>query len=204
MKKILSIIFLVLLVLASSGCNKSYKGYWCRYNETATIVVLLNNDVTNEQKSTIENKINSFENLTSVNFYSKEDYATELDEETNDIDIYDTFVILFDSIDSIGTYIEELNTLSGVQEATQSNAKTNISLYNLKSFGNYTFTNSDEAEDSDLQTGKYKIKKGVITFTPNDKNAKTTMLYIKDKHLCGDVSCNEIYAESDETCSSRE
>ena len=96
--------------------------------------------------------------------------------------------------------VDELAELDGVFVALQSNAKTNISLYNIKKNGQYTFTDSDEALESDLVKGKYKIKTGVITFTPDMKDAKTKLLYIKDGHLCGDVECTQIYAKSDSTC----
>ena len=39
------------------------------------------------------------------NYYSKDDYATELGDDASTIDIYDTFVALFDSIDFICTSI---------------------------------------------------------------------------------------------------
>ena len=52
----------------------------------------------------------------------------------------------------------------------------------------------------DLETGKYKIKKGVITFTPDSKDGQDKMLYIKDDHLCEDPDCTKIFAASNESC----
>ncbi len=204
MKKRIYFLGLVFLTLILGGCNKKYEGYWCNYDETATIVVLLKRDNTDENRKQIESKIESFENVESSNYYSREDYAAELGEDIDNLDINDTFVILFNSIDSIGTYVEELEALEGVASAEQSNAKTNIALYNLMGWGKYTFTNSDEAEEADLETGKYKLKKGVITFTPDKEDAKTRLLYTKDGLLCGDADCTEIFARSNKTCSSQE
>jgi len=204
MKRKIGIVGVVILTLLLGGCDKKYKGYWCNYDETATIIVLLNRDNTEDNRKKIENKIESFENVESSNYYSREDYAAELGEDVDNLDINDTFVILFSSIDSIGTYIDELKALDGVASAEQSNAKTNISLYNLMSWGKYTFTDSDEANESDLETGKYKIKKGVITFIPDKEEKKTRLLYTKDGLLCGDADCTEIFARSNKTCSSKE
>lgn len=202
MKKILNIIILLLITLSLAGCGNEYKGYWCNYDETSTIVVLLKKDHKDKDRTKIELKIEEFENVESFSYYSREDYAEELGEDVENMDIYDTYVILFNSMDSIGTYIDELEKLDGVASAEQSNAKTNISLYNIGSWGNYTYTNSDEANEKDLEKGKYKIKKGVIIFTPENEEAKTKMLYTKDGHLCGNADCTEIYAKSNSTCSS--
>ncbi len=202
MKKSL-ILVIICLCLLLTGCGNKYKGYWCNYDETATIVVLLNRDNTEKEREIISNKIEEFQNVISNSYYSREDYAKELGSDIDNLDIYDTFVIQFESLDSIGTYIEELEKLNGVKSAEQSNAKTNISLYNIEDFGKYTYTNSDEATEADLEKGHYKIKNGVITFTPDDENAKTKLLYIKDGLLCGDANCTEIYASSNSSCSSK-
>jgi hypothetical protein len=63
----------VLLVLFITGCNNKYVGYWCKYNETATIVVLLNDDITEEQRNNIEETAKNYENISGTNYYSKED-----------------------------------------------------------------------------------------------------------------------------------
>ena len=93
--------------------------------------------------------------------------------------------------------------MKGVLAVDQNYAKANLSLYNLKSWGKYTFTDSDEYRDEDLEKGTYRIKKGVITCTPSGEKKATNMLYIKDNHLCGDADCNEIYATSNDTCSGK-
>lgn len=202
MKKTITIFILLILILTATGCSNKYKGYWCKYDETSSIVVLLKKEHTNSNKTEIEAKVESFENVESISFYSKEDYAEELGEDVENLDIYDTYVILFNSMDSIGTYIDELEELDGVASAEQSSAKTNISLYHIDNWNKYTFTNSDEATEKDLEKGKYKIKKGVIIFTPTDKKNKKKMLYTKNGHLCGDANCSQIYAKSNSTCSS--
>lgn len=202
MKKKLYISIILILTLFLTGCGNNYQGYWCNYDETATIVVLLNRNNTEKERTKIEAKIDTFENVESSNYYSREDYAEELGENINDLDIYDTYVILFSSMDSIGTYIDELNSMKGVKNAEQSNAKTNLSLYNLKSWGKYTYAESDEALEEDIETGKYKIKNGVITFTP-DKKGKTRLLYTKSGLLCKDADCQEIYAKSNATCTTK-
>lgn len=203
MKKI-TIIIIGLICLTLSGCGKNeYEGYWCNYNETSTIIVLLEQENTEAQRQAIENKINTFSNIAEdPKFYTREQYAADMGENVEDIDIYDTYVISFNSMDSIGTYVEELKTLKGVKEAKQSYAKTNMSLYYLGDKKKYTYTNSDEATDKDLIKGKYKIKNGAITFKPNKEEQTTDMLYIKDGFLCGDAACSEIYTKTDSTCKS--
>ena len=49
--------------------------------------------------------------------------------------------------------------------------------------------------EEDLIEGKYKEKKGVITFKPNNKKEETKVLYIKDGHLCADAACKKVYFE---------
>lgn len=204
MKKIKKILILLIACVPLYSCGtKKYQGYWCNYDETATVVVLLKKDNSVKDRDNIENAINEYLNLESLNYYSREDYAKELGQDVSDIDIYDTYVIQFNSMDSIGTYVEELNKMSGVKEAKQSNAKSNIALYNIKKGHKYEFTNSDEAKEEDIIKGKYKIKNGVITFTPDDKKYSESLLYIKDGHLCADSDCNQIFAESDANCSSK-
>lgn len=200
-KKIIILTILVLICINITGCGNKYKGYWCNYTETSTIVVLLNRENTSDSRKQIEKKINNFENLESYHYYSRDDYAAELGENTDNLDIYDTYVISFNSMDHIGTYREELEKTKDVRSAEQSNAKTNISLYNIKNWGKYTFTNSDEASESELEKGKYKLKNGVITFKPEKDSEKTTLLYTKDGLLCGDADCTKIYARSNSTCS---
>lgn len=204
MKKKLSLIVLLLVLpLILSGCGNKYKGYWCNYKELATIVVQFEDNHTDKQVEAIENKAASYDNVSSTNYITREDYAKEQGVSIDDLDIHDTFVIYFTSMDSIGTYIEEIKGMKGVLTADQNYAKANISLYNLKSWGKYEFTDSDEAKEEDIEKGTYRIKNGVITFTPNDSKTSTKLLYIKDNHLCGDADCNEIYAESTETCSGK-
>ena len=198
MKKIFVLSFLIIIIFTLTGCT-SYKGYWCNYDESSTIVILLSPNNKKEDREKIEAKIDEFENVRSSNYYSREDYAESIGN-INENDIFDAYVVFFDSNDHIGTYIEELSAMKGIESVEQGSAKNDLSIYNLKSFGKYTYTNSDEATESELETGKYKIKKGVITFTPDDKDGQTKILYTKDGQLCGDASCTKIYARSNATC----
>jgi len=202
MKKKIIFILILTLCITLAGCNTKYKGYYCNYYETAQIIVQLKDDSTSENRSKIEALIETFDNVSSSDYYTKDDYAKDLGEESaEDLDIHETYVILFSSMDNIGTYVDELSKMDGVYSAEQNYAKTNISLYNLKKFGKYTYTDSDEATESELEEGTYKIKNGVITFKPKDSDNSTKFLYIKNDVLCGDADCNEIYAKSDSTCS---
>ena len=160
-------------------------------------------DHTDAHVEAIQKKASTYDNVSSTNYITREDYAKEQGISIDDLDIHDTFVIYFSSMDSIGTYIDEIKELDGILEVDQNYAKANISLYNLKSWGKYTFTDSDESNEEDLEKGTYRIKDGVITFTPSDSKTSTKLLYIKDNHLCGDPDCNEIYAESTDTCSGK-
>ncbi len=194
------VILIILGVNFLTNNSSKYQGYWCRYNETSTIVVLLNKNHKDSDRERISNKIETFENVDVVEYISREDYAEDFGLDPNEIDIYDTYRISLSTMDSIGTYIEELEKMSGVKSAEQNYAKSDLSLYNIKSWGKYTHADSDEITTSDLEYGKYKIKKGVITFTPESKKGKESMLYIKDDHLCGDAACKTIYTKSNSTC----
>ena len=203
MKRSIKLLVLVICVLLLTGCGNKYKGYWCNYKELATIVIQLKDDHTEGNVEDIEKKSATYDNVSSTNYITREDYAKEQNLNIDDLDIHDTFVIYFSSMDSIGTYMEELENMKGVLAVDQNYAKADLSLYNLKSWGKYTFTDSDEYRDEDLEKGTYRIKKGVITFTPSGEKKATKMLYIKDNHLCGDADCNEIYATSNDTCSGK-
>ena len=198
--KEIKIFFLLLIVICLTACGKNYVGYWCNYQETATIVILLEDNITPAQKANIEKSVNKYENLTSLNFISKDEYARQLGKDAKDLDIYANYFLTFDSLDSIGTYVEEIGKMPGVHEAKQGTAKSNIKIYNIEKKKKYSYTDSDEPNEQDIEHGKYKIKKGVITFTSED--GKTSrMLYIKNDHLCEDAECNRIFAPSNETCS---
>ena len=200
MKRIIKTICLLVIMISITACNNKYVGYWCKYSETATIVVLLKDDITEEQKNNVEEKAKNYENIAGTNYYSKEDYKEIM---KNDADeIYATFVFTFSSHDSITTYIEELKTLPGVKEASQSNVKSDMALYELKSNGTYTYKNSDEALEKDIIKGKYKVEKGIIRFTPEKNKNDIHILYTKNERLCEDTDCNKIYAKGKDNCSS--
>ena len=198
MKKI-KIIIILFIAFTLTGCGKNYVGYWCNYEETSNIEIQVEHDINESQREALENTFNKYENLKKVDNITREEFARDLGEDPNSLDIYEAYVLTFDSNDSIGTYIEELSTLPGVHEANQYSAKTVMSLYNIQKHKKYTFTDSDEPNNQDIESGTYKVKKGVITFTSNDKT-KSRLLYIKNGHLCGDVECNKIFASSDENC----
>ncbi len=197
---VIVIIGLFLIICASIyrwQSNKKYQGYWCSYTEHSLVVVQLKDGHTEKQDQELEKLAETFENVISVNPAPKEGYEDGLGPNP---DINDAYVISFSTLDNVGTYIEEIEKLDFVVNVNQQSAKSNMSLYNLKSFNNYTFSDSDEALEEDIETGKYKIKNGVITFTPKNKDEQTKLLYIKDKHLCSDPECTRIFASTNETC----
>lgn len=200
MKKILYLITIVLVTITLTGCGNKFKGYWCSYKENAVIIVLFKKGHTDAQIKAVEDKFNTYINLANSTYYPAEEYAKIIGDSSN---IYDAYYISFDSLDSVSTYVKELESIDGVLNATQQSAKNNISLYNLGGWGNYTYSNSDETTLEDLETGTYKIKNGVITFKPKNANGNTKLLYIKDSHLCGDVDCTQVYFASTETCSGK-
>ena len=196
-------LILVIIVVANIISSKNvgeYKGYWCMYEESSNILLKLKDNHTKKDREKIEATIETFESVTSVSYMSKEQYAEDIGGDPNEMDIYATYFISLSTLDSIGTYIEELKKLDGVYEVEQHSAKTNVSLFNIKSWGEYTFTDSDEATTDQLEYGNYKVKKGVITFTPDEKGKQTKILYMKDGYLCGNAACTKIYAKSNSTC----
>lgn len=204
MKKILYIMLLIITASFLTGCGNDYKGYWCTYDETVTIVVLFKDGYKETDKKAVEDKVSTYDNVESTTFYTKEDYASQMGLDPNQMDIYETYIVTFNSMEAIGTYVEQLNKMSGVLKAEQSFAKNNIAIYNIQSFNKYTFTNSDESEEKDLETGKVKNKDGVLIFTPDNNSTETKMLYPKGNYLCGDAACKKIYAKSNATCTTKE
>ena len=200
MKKGIIVGILLSLCLLLTGCGNKYEGYWCKYSETATVVVLLEDDITSEEKTKLENVFNGYDNLLAFSFFDKESYKDIIGDDA--AEIYDSYFVSFNSTDGVGTYIDELQKMGGVKEASQNSAKTNFELYHLDKKKKYTFSNSDEALESDIVKGTYKIKKGVITFTPEGEDKTNSMLYIKGEHLCGNPECTIVFAKSNSTCSS--
>jgi hypothetical protein len=200
MKKRIYTVLLIIMTLFLTGCGNEYKGYWCTYEEKATIVVQFKDNYKEADRKAVEDKVATYDNVDSTNFHTKEDYANLLGQDPNQMDIHEVLIVTFDSMDAIGTYVEQLNKMNGVHKAEQSYAKHNIAIYNIQGFNKYTFTNSDEAEEKDLEKGKVKEKDGVLVFSPEDDTKETKMLYPKGKYLCGDAACKKIYAKSNATC----
>lgn len=194
MKKAIMVSVILVFVIFLAGCGNKYEGYWCRYTENASIVILLDDNITAEENDELIKTITSYDNLLSYTYYDKSIFDEEI------TDIYNSYFVSFDSTDGVTSYIEQIVKLPGVLDATQNSAKTDFEFYHLDRNNKYTFANSDEALEEDIISGKYKIKNGVITFTPNDSD-NTKMLYIKDDHLCSDAQCTLIFAKSNEKCS---
>ena len=152
----LKVLFLVLFIFCLTACGKNYVGYWCNYQETATIVILLEDNITATQKANIEKSVNKYENLTSLNFISKEEYARQLGKDAKDLDIYANYFLTFDSLDSIGTYVEEIAKMPGVHEAKQGTAKSNIKIYNIEKKKKYLEA-VEEARKKSLKSEKKRI-----------------------------------------------
>ena len=199
MKKIVMGLMLVLICILLSGCGESeFVGYWCRYDETSIVTVMLDDNLSDADATKIKEKLTEYGDVSNFATYTKEDYAKLTGLNAAEMDIYATYVVSYTSNDYIGTLVNELNEMSGVHEAIQASAKNNLLLYNLQKDGKYTFTNSDEATSDDYIKGKYKLKNGVITFTDDSK--KTTLLYTKNGYLCIDADCNKIFFKSNENC----
>ena len=199
--KIKYLLLLIIMILFLSGCNKDFVGYWCKYEENSTIIVLMKHDSTDSQKEEVKKTLNTFDNIININYYSREDYAEEIGGKVEDLDIYDSYIVMFSSIDSIGTYLERIRTMDGVKEANQANARSGMVLYHFMSNGKYTFANSDEAEEKDIIKGKYKVKKGIIILKP--ENDKESLLYTKNGFLCEDADCSKIFSKSNKSCTAK-
>lgn len=184
MKKL--VIFLIVLVLVSGCKKKTYEGYYCNYKEQGVIIALLDQDVSSSDKETIITKINSYDGLLNYDFISKE----ELGNDTTDL--YDTYFIYFNST-NIENYLLDLQNTKGVHEATNSNIKSSLSLYNFDK-NSYSFKNMLESEDS--ITGTYKVKKSEIKFDNED----VPKIYLKDEFLCLDEECNKVLTKTNELC----
>lgn len=201
---LISIILVIILINLGISLKQKHdlKGDWCKYRETATIVVLLNRDHTLKDRQSLEKKVEEFENITGVEYISREEYAKQLNQDLNTLDIYDTYRISLSSMDAVTTYMDELKKFKFVHQVDQNYAKANFQSYKLKSWGKYSYRDSDEASPNDYEYGKYKIKKGIIKFTPKNKG-KERFLYIKDKHLCSDTSCTEIFIHDAKACTTK-
>ena len=77
MKKKIQLLFLLLIPVILTGCGNKYKGYWCNYKELSTIVVQMEDNHTEAQVEAIQAKANEYDNVSSTNYITREDYAKE-------------------------------------------------------------------------------------------------------------------------------
>ena len=103
---LITIALLVAIALVLDNKTSKYEGYWCKYEETATIVVLLSKNNTEDQRKAVEAKIETFENIRTTAFYSKEDYADEIKE------MDDRFSVIVDNWDDDSIPLLSLNSQS--------------------------------------------------------------------------------------------
>lgn len=194
--KLIKTFFLSLLVLLiTTGCgNKEYVGYWCKYEETGTIIVTLNENNTSAERAAIEKVIGNFNGLSSYDFMDKETFANETGEEG---EAYDTYFIYFLDNTTIDEALMSLQKLSGVKNVEKNNIKTNVSLYEFIDSKKYKYQDSLGIEEKYNVTGTYKINDKVLNLT---SPTNTTTLYIKDDYLCADSACNTIYTRTNEYC----
>lgn len=186
MKKLVILCSILMLIC---GCKKkTYDGYYCNYQEQGVMIVLLDQNITNNQKDEINKKINSFEGLINYDFVDKEALGA-----TSTNDLYDTYFIYLKNSDILETYLLDLQNTKGVYEATKSIVKDNISLYNFDG-KNYHFQNIIDS-DNRIE-GIFKVKKNIIEFDSED----VPIIYLKDEFLCLDENCNKILTKTNELC----
>ena len=195
MKYIKSLFLLSITLLLLTGCgNKKYVGYWCKYEETGTIIVTLNEDNTKKQRESIEKVISNFTGLSSYDYVPKENFTAE---STTDGEAFDTYFIYFMDTTTIDEHTMALEKLDGVKKVEENNVKTNVSLYQFVDSKNYKFQDGIGVEDDLKVKGTYKINENAIQLT---SPANTTTLYIKNDYLCADTACNIIYTKTDDKC----
>lgn len=189
-------ILVITLLFVLTGCNtKEYSGYWCSYEESGMIIVLLNQDITEKQKNSVEDTINLYPNMSTYDFISKEDLLMNSTDE-NPV-AYDTYFIYFSSATNIDEALVNLQKEEGVYSATKESAKSNVALYNLKKDKTFTYTDSLEEDLGTKVEGKYKIKKNEIVFTSDEE---VSSLYLKDDYVCQDETCTKFFIKTDAFC----
>lgn len=195
MKKIIKYIFICSILFMLSGCTKKeYVGHWCNYEETGTIIVLLDHEISSSNKDNIEDIINTYQDINTYDFISKEDLASTTSVDINTV--YDTYFIYFENTDSIDDALITLQNTKGIYSATKENIKSNVSLYNLKNDNTFEYQEAIGDEELIIK-GKYKIKDNKIEFKSEEK---VNNLYLKDSFICKDETCNKIYVKTDASC----
>lgn len=195
MKK-LKLLFILICLIFLSGCDKKdYIGYWCSYEETGTIIVLLDQNITEKEKNNLEDIINTYEDMTTYDFISKENLAQDNNSDISSI--YDTYFIYFNSTETIDEALLTIQSTKGVFSATKENIKSNIAFYNLDKNKKFTYKDNIDNEDGIKISGKYKVKDNKITFKSAEK---VNDLYIKDGFICGDENCDKIFTKTNELC----
>ena len=176
MKKIKIFIMFICLVLLT-GCNNKYYGTWCLYEEIASTLIVLNDNVTDSEINNIIKYIDTIPDLKSHDTIDKIDEANKM------INVY------YNSKDNLDEYENKLKTFSGVKKVENkmlNQAKEKL-VITKKDYTYGTNMNSLSAKES---KGIYNINNDSITLD-ND-----TTMYYKDKFLCKDKDCNVILTKS--------
>ena len=176
MKRVKILIVLFALILLC-GCDNKFHGTWCKYNDVATTLIVLTEDVNDNQITEITNYIKKIENLKSFDIIDKIEDASKM------------ITIYYKNEDNISEYENKLKTFGGINKVKSTRVNEVVDKLVVKK-QDYTLGRSLNNLTANEMSGKYKIENDTLILDDNIK------FYYKNKYLCYDKDCNDVLTKS--------
>ncbi len=171
------ILVLIFALIMLCGCDNKFQGTWCKYNDVATTLVILTNDISDNQIKEITNYINKIENLKSYDIIDKIEDASKM------------ITIYYKNDDNILEYEKMIKTFTGIDSVKSTKVNEVVDKLVVKK-EDYTLGRSLNNLTANEMSGKYKIENDELLLDDGVK------FYYKNKYLCYDEYCNSVLTKS--------
>lgn len=167
-KKMLLLIFCTLIL---TGCNK-FKGTWCRYTETYSHLLILEDDIKEEELNNIKKVVEKIPEKKSY------DVIDDIENGNTVLTIYYT------NKTDLDKNSPSLKGLAGISKIETKSFIIPSQKLVIKD-NQYEYGYDLDNIGSSIEIGEYKIENDMLTLKMSNKN-----FYYKNKFLCTDANCN--------------
>lgn len=176
MKRV-KVFILIFALIILCGCDNKFQGTWCKYNDVATTLIVLTNDVSEDQINKITDYIKKIENLKSYDIIDKIEEASKM------------ITVYYKNEDNISEYESKIKTFDGINTVKSTRVNEVVDKLVVKK-QDYTLGRSLNNLTANEMSGKYKIEDNTLILDDNVK------FYYKNKYLCYDKECNNVLTKS--------
>lgn len=176
MKRV-KVFILIFALIILCGCDNKFQGTWCKYNDVATTLIVLTNDVSEDQINKITDYIKKIENLKSYDIIDKIEEASKM------------ITVYYKNEDNISEYESKIKTFDGINTVKSTRVNEVVVKLVVKK-QDYTLGRSLNNLTANEMSGKYKIEDNTLILDDNVK------FYYKNKYLCYDKECNNVLTKS--------